>query len=102
METQVIAQEEKAGAKQRMFALALATAGALLSSAAFAQANGMETAVTMIYDEAYSTVPALGTLALIVVGISAMFGRISVTQALVVAVGIAIAADPDYVLNLVK
>ena len=51
------------------------------------------TAVNNVKTQAVDIVPLLGTLAIIVIGISAMFGRITWTQALVVAVGIAVASD---------
>ena len=50
-------------------------------------------AVSNVYAQAVLIVPDLGTLAIIIIGISAMFGRITWTQALVVAVGIAVASD---------
>ena len=53
----------------------------------------VSTAVGNVKDQAVSIVPLLGTLAIIVIGISAMFGRVTWTQALVVAVGIAVASD---------
>ena len=52
------------------------------------------TAVNNVYLQATAIVPDLGTLAIIVIGIAAMFGRVTWTQALVVAVGIAVASDP--------
>ena len=50
------------------------------------------TAVDNVLIQATAIVPSLGTLAIIVIGISAMFGRITWTQALVVAIGIAVAS----------
>ena len=49
-------------------------------------------AVTNVLNQACGIVPSLGTLAIIVIGISAMFGRITWTQALIVAIGIAVAS----------
>ena len=83
-------------------ALSAAAVLYLILSTVNAYAGGMEQAVSDIYDEASAVTQGLGTLALVVVGIGAMFGRISVTQALVVAVGISIASDPDTVYGWIK
>lgn len=69
-------------------------------SAAFA--GGMETAVNDILGEAKNVAPLLGTIALIALGIGAMNGRITWTQALVVAIGIVIASDPEGVASAVR
>ena len=89
----------------RLQGLSFVSVAAFLAStlsATFAHAGGMEEAVGEIYDQATAVTESLGLIALIVVGIGAMFGRISVTQALVVAVGIAIAADPDWIYGLIQ
>lgn len=72
----------------------MATAISLFGSDAFAAVSGQKV-VDMISGVCYSAtliVSSLGTIAIIVIGITAMFGRITWTQALVVAIGIALAS----------
>lgn len=99
VETDAIKKEQLH--RLQLFVLFLLAFVAIAFTGFDAFANGMEAAVKIIKDEAASVVDPLSKLAILLLGIGAIYGRISVTQALVVAVGIVIATDPDGALNLV-
>jgi len=61
----------------------------IISHDAFAD---IKQAVTNVQLQAQGLIQPLGTIAIITLGIAAMFGRITWTQALVVAIGIVLAA----------
>ncbi|NBX03932.1 MAG: hypothetical protein EBR02_07755 [Alphaproteobacteria bacterium] len=62
---------------------------------------GLKSAVNTVYDAAKDIVKGLAHLAVFALGVAAVFGRISVTQALVVATGITIAANASDLADVV-
>lgn len=86
----------------QLFVLFLLAFVAIAFTGFDAFANGMSSAVSDIKAEADGVVAPLGKLAILLLGVGAVFGRISIMQALVVGTGIAIATDPDGILALVK
>lgn len=79
-----------------MLTLVTAALFMLLGANASADVAG---AITSVKNQATLIVPPLGTVAIIALGIAAMFGRITWTQALVVAIGIVIAANAGSIYN---
>jgi uncharacterized membrane protein len=86
----------------QLFVLFLLAFVAIAFTGFDAFANAMSDAVNDIKTEADDVVAPLGKLAILLLGIGAVFGRISIMQALVVGTGIAIATDPGGILNLVE
>jgi|GEM_PF-1385317 len=76
-------------AQALLFALIGVLLFTLVDGAAFAD---IKAAVTNVQVQAQGLIQPLGTIAIITLGIAAMFGRITWTQALVVAIGIVLAA----------
>ena len=91
MKTSALAQEGIAPIAHAIMASLFVVALYIYMTTGYASA-GVPDAVGKVYQQACTIVPDLGTLAIIVIGIAAMFGRITWTQALVVAVGIAVAS----------
>ena len=71
----------------------------LSSSASYALGEGIVRAANNAAGVAINILPSLGTMAIIALGISAMFGRITWTQALGIAIGVAIATSADLLFN---
>jgi len=102
MKTNFIKSEEGLAALSRFLFMALmaVTVYVMTDSAAYATAgDGIKTAIGNAAATAAALLPSLGTLAIIALGITAMFGRITWTQALIVAVGIAIATSAHLLYN---
>jgi len=75
---------------------------ALGSAEAWAAASGLQSAINEVYSQGYSIVQPLSIIAIIALGIGAMNGKITWTQALVVAIGISIASDPGGIANMIR
>ena len=77
--------------KLALYFLMAITAYLLMINPSFAAGEGIVTVMNSVKGAAMAIVAPLGTIAIITLGIAAMFGRITWTQALIVAIGIAIA-----------
>ena len=83
-----------------MVAVLATIVSSIMANSAYADAGGnVVQIVRNMQGYAYQMVTPLGTLAIIILGITAMLGRITWTQALVVAVGIAIASGAPGIYN---
>jgi type IV secretory pathway VirB2 component (pilin) len=102
MDNETTTTKEEYLRKLQMFVLFFLAFAAIAFTGFDAFANGMEAAVDIVYGQAGGVVQPLGYLAIMMVGIAGIFGRISITQGLIVCAGIAIAAHPDQVLSIVS
>ena len=102
MDNETTTTKEEYLRKLQMFVLFFLAFAAIAFTGFDAFANGMEDAVDIVYGQAGGVVQPLGYLAIMMVGIAGIFGRISITQGLIVCAGIAIAAQPDQVLRIVS
>lgn len=79
------------------------TAYLLMINPGFADAgDGVVNTMTSVKSAAVRIVEPLGIIAIITLGIAAMFGRITWTQALIVAIGIAVATGAASLYNDLK
>ena len=101
MNESTISQENLSPVVQAILSSLLVVALYTMLSTGLAHA-AVSDAVFNVYGQACAIVPSLGTLAIIVIGIMAMFGRITWTQALVVAVGIAVATGASGVFTSIS
>ena len=95
-------KNQSASAWESNLAVALFMALAFFLASGVDAFAGLLSAVTTVQTEANSVVVGLANLAVFALGVGAVFGRISVTQALVVATGITIAAHAGDISALIK